>query len=193
MDRYTDEYLVKRKPGTIAQKMRLLNRWLPSLGDKPVASARVGQPHARARDFAYYAISEQCPVQFDTCRASQTDSQIKQLRVLLRRARSMSFSLFTRYQSSPFGPIVLPEPIAKSNGWVFLFVVFSLLRALTNRSRTGSLILPCRRCRTFSPEVRHNLDPTRKRPQKSSSAQMYPDRCQNKKNARFPFRVSKYL
>jgi integrase len=40
VDRYQDEYLVALKPGGIAQKVRLLKRWLPSLGDKPVADIR---------------------------------------------------------------------------------------------------------------------------------------------------------
>jgi integrase len=37
VDRYEAEYLVKRKPSGIAQKLRLFKRWMPALGDKPVA------------------------------------------------------------------------------------------------------------------------------------------------------------
>jgi integrase len=37
VERYTNEYLVRRKPSGIAERTRLLKRWLPRLGDKPVS------------------------------------------------------------------------------------------------------------------------------------------------------------
>jgi integrase len=37
VDRYQNEYLTNLKPGGVAQKTRLLKRWLPTLGDKPVS------------------------------------------------------------------------------------------------------------------------------------------------------------
>ncbi len=42
VERYQSEYLIHRKPSGIVQKTRLLKRWLPILGDKPVADIGEG-------------------------------------------------------------------------------------------------------------------------------------------------------
>ena len=42
VERYQNEYVIHRKPSGIVQKTRLLRRWLPILGDKPVADISEG-------------------------------------------------------------------------------------------------------------------------------------------------------
>jgi integrase len=37
VERYQNEYVIRRKPSGIAEKKRLLGRWLPTLGDKPIS------------------------------------------------------------------------------------------------------------------------------------------------------------
>jgi integrase len=40
VDRYENEYLVELKPSGVSQKLRLLKRWMPAIGDRPVSDIR---------------------------------------------------------------------------------------------------------------------------------------------------------
>jgi integrase len=46
VERYEIEYLVKRKPSGQAEKLRLLKRWMPDLGNKPVSEISESDIHA---------------------------------------------------------------------------------------------------------------------------------------------------